>query len=202
MALECSAPLPVALMVNSIYPQWFMEGKFLSTSKQPYVLIYILTWKKGKQWKEQKLGLNVREHHTSPPHEGFSSSKDKKGWPVGWHSHDLSNSSTQQTRGITVWSYNSSLNHRKGFSPGICLIGGITLHLIRCVRKEKLAKIISQLFCSLRRKNSSFKCVTVLLRMHMKTYTKWPAWGFWRFSVLIFPLRYFSVGAERNKDKL
>lgn len=126
----------------------------------------------------------------------------QKGGSVGWHSHDLSNSSTQQTRGITVWSYNSSLNHRKGFSPGICLIGGITLHLIRCVRKEKLAKIISQLFCSLRRKNSSFKCVTVLLRMHMKTYTKWPAWGFWRFSVLIFLLRYFSVGAERNKDKL
>lgn len=60
-----------------------MGGKFLSTSKQPYVLIYVLTWKKGKQWKEQKLGLNVREHRTSPVHEDFSSSKDKKGDLLG-----------------------------------------------------------------------------------------------------------------------
>lgn len=56
-----------------------MEGKFLSTDKQPYVPIYVLTWKEGKKGKEQKLALNVREHSTSPPQKGFSSSEDKTG---------------------------------------------------------------------------------------------------------------------------
>lgn len=191
MALECSAPLPVALMVNFIHTQWFMGGKFLSTSKQPYVLIYVLTWKKGKQWKEQKLGLNVREHRT---HEGFSSSKDKKGWPVGWHSYDLSNSSTQQTKGITVWSYNSSLNHRKGFSPGICLIGGITLHLIRCVRKEKLAKIISQLFCSLRRKKFFLQmCYSPSKNAHENTH-KMTCLGILKIQCFDFSFTLFFCG--------
>lgn len=92
------------------------------------------------------------------------------------------------------------LNHRKDFSPCMRLIGGTTLHLIRCVRKVKLAKIISQLFCLLRRKNYSFKCVTVLLRMHMQTHTKRPAWGFWSFSVLISLLHYFSGDAAEHRE--
>lgn len=126
--------------------------------------------------------------------------REQNGWSIVWYSHDLSNANSQETKGITVWSYNPFLNHRKGFSPGICLFGGITLHLIRCVRKVKLAKIISQLLCSLRIKNSSFKCVTVLLRMCMQTHTKCPAWGFRSFRVFISPLHYLSVGAAEQRE--
>lgn len=199
VALECSAPLPVALMVHFIHTQWFMEGEFLSTDMQPCVLIYVLTWKKGKKWKEQKLGLNVREHSTSPPHKGFSSSEDISGdllcgtvviWAMQVHNKQKA----------SQFEVTTPLNHRKGFSPGICLIGGTTLHLIRCVRKVKLAKIISQLFCLLRRKSYSFKCVTVFLSMHMQAQKKCPAWRFWSFSVLISPLYYFSVGAAEQKE--
>lgn len=152
-----------------------MEGRFLLTNSLMYW--FVLTWKKGKKGKEKRSGLNVTEHSTSPPHEGFSSSEDKMG-SVEWHSHDFSNASTLGTKGIiTVWSYNSSLTHRKGFSPGICLIGGVTLHLIRCVRKVKLAKIISQLFCFLRRKKLFIQmCYSPSKNAHANTY-KMPCLG-------------------------
>lgn len=183
--------------------QWFMGGKFLWTSKQPYLLIYDLNWKKEKKWKEQKLSLGEGAQRVSALWR-LQQVQGQNGWRVVWHGGSLSNIAMQVDRKpkVSVWSYDSSPNHRKGISPGICLIAGITLHLIRYVKKVKLAKIISQLFCSLRGSNSSFKWITVLLRKHMQTHTKSPAWGFWSFSVVISSLHYSSVGAaERRAEK-
>lgn len=119
-----------------------------------------------------------------------------------WHGGDLSNIAMQVHRKQKALQFEATTYLwiiGKASHLVIRLIAGIKLHLIRCVKKIKLAKIISQLFCSLRRRNSSFTCITVLLRMHTQTYTKCPAWGFWSFSVVISPLRYSSVGAAEQR---
>lgn len=69
---------------GQLHTHTVIYGGKVSINKQAALCTDLcLNLEERKAVERKKLGLNVREHRTSPVHEDFSSSKDKKGDLLG-----------------------------------------------------------------------------------------------------------------------
>lgn len=105
--------------------------------------------KEREEVERTKVKARMREHSVSPLCEASASPRTK--WVICvQHGRDLSN--TQETK-ASQFEASTPLRITGKASH---LVYVIALHLIRCVKKVKLAKITSQLFYSLMGRNSAF----------------------------------------------